>query len=90
MRPLEIPVKYELAADFRHRVQSHKGCKIINVFEIVSNFVLQFWVECPPELEQQMTDYGFYTWVYNPKFQKYYAETDAFKLLTERRNHVST
>lgn len=77
--PLCLTVKYALAFEFRALVEQLPGCKIINVIEIKNCEYLQYWIECPKEQENKITDMAFMTWIKNPVFQKYYHGTKAFE-----------
>lgn len=82
--PLILSVKYELASDFSSKVNSEPGCKTNKVIELVTCKVLQYWIDCPKEKEDLITDYAFMTWIKNPVFQKYYHESANFKLISEQ------
>lgn len=82
--PLCLTVKYALAFDFRALVESMADCKIKNVIEIKSGELLQYWIECPKEKENEITDMAFMTWVKNPVFQKYYHDTRAFREIADK------
>lgn len=80
--PLCLTVKYDLASEFRSLVES-EGCKIRNVIEIQSGKLIQYWIDCPKEKENLVTDMAFMTWIKNPVFQKYYHATKAFEAISE-------
>lgn len=82
--PLCLMVKYELAFEFRSKVEQIEGCKVSKVIEIKSGELLQYWVDCPTELEEQITDFAFMTFIRNPIFQKYYKGTKAFEKIAEK------
>jgi hypothetical protein len=82
--PLCLTVKYALAFDFRALVEQMQDCKIKNVIEIKSGELLQYWIDCPKEKENDITDMAFMTWIKNPVFQKYYHDTRAFKEIAEK------
>lgn len=83
-KPLCLTVKYALAFEFRALVEQMKDCKIKNVIEIKSGELLQYWIECPKEKENDITDMAFMTWIKNPVFQKYYHDTRAFQEIAEK------
>lgn len=83
IEPLCLTVKYALAFEFRSLVEQMKDCKIKNVIEIKSGELLQYWIECPKEKENEITDMAFMTWIKNPVFQKYYHNTKAFKEIAD-------
>lgn len=82
--PLCLTVKYALAFEFRALVERMQDCKIKNVIEIKSCELLQYWIECPKEKENEITDMAFMTWIKNPVFQKYYHDTRAFQEIAEK------
>jgi hypothetical protein len=81
--PLILSVKYELASEFSLKVNSEPGCKTNKVIELVNCKVLQYWIDCPKEKEDLISDYAFMTWIKNPVFQKYYHESEKFKAIAE-------
>lgn len=81
--PLCLNVKYPLAFEFRALVEKIPDCKVKNVIEIKTCEILQYWIECPKEKEDEIIDMAFMTWIKNPEFQKYYKETSAFKKMIE-------
>lgn len=85
--PICLRVKFELSAEFVSKVNSEEGCKVQNVFEILSCKMLEYWIDCPKEKENLITDYAFMTWIKNPVFQKYYHGTRAFEEIAE--NYIS-
>ena len=84
LEPLCLTVKYALAFEFRALVEQMQDCKIKNVIEIKSCELLQYWIECPKEKENEITDMAFMTWIKNPVFQKYYHETRSFQEIAEK------
>lgn len=88
--PLCVNVRYELSSDFLDKVTGETGCKIANVVELISNTMLQYWVDCPKEKEEIIVEYGFMTWIRNPVFQKYYKASEAFKKIAEEYNNVQS
>jgi hypothetical protein len=82
--PLCLTVKYALAFEFRALVERMQDCKVKNVIEIKSGELLQYWIECPKEKENEITDMAFMTWIKNPVFQKYYHDTRAFQEIAEK------
>ena len=82
--PLCLTVKYALAFEFRALVERMQDCKIKNVIEIKSCELLQYWIECPKEKENEITDMAFMTWIKNPVLQKYYHDTMAFQEIAEK------
>jgi len=82
--PLCLTVRYALAFEFRALVEQLQCCKIKNVIEIKSCELLQYWIECPKEKENEVTDMAFMTWIKNPVFQKYYHNTRAFQEIAEK------
>jgi hypothetical protein len=78
-QPLCLTVKYALANDFRSMVENIANCKVQNVIEIKSGELLQYWIDCPKEKENEISDMAFMTWIRNPIFQKYYHNTKAFQ-----------
>jgi hypothetical protein len=57
------------------------GCHIVNQIELRSGAdgTIMFHIECHPKDEAYLADLGFMTYIRNPKFQKYYSDTDEFK-----------
>ena len=84
METLCLTVKYDLAYDFKVLVQSVQGCKIKNVIEMKTGELIQYWIECPKEKENEITEMAFMTWVRNPVFQMYYHHSKAFQEIAER------
>jgi len=84
LKPLCLTVKYALSFEFRELVEQMQDCKIKNVIEIKSGELLQYWIECPKEKENEITDMAFMTWIKNPVFQKYYHDTRAFQKIAEK------
>ena len=82
--PLCLTVKYALAFEFRALVERIADCKVKNVIEIKSGELLQYWIECPKEKENEITDMAFMTWIKNPVFQKYYHDTMAFQEIADK------
>ena len=78
-----IPVNYLLASEFRNLVNKHSDCEIVNIVEVKTNQILNFHIKCNHELEYVLFDYGFMTFIENPKHQKYYNETDTFKKIAK-------
>lgn len=76
--PLIVSTEYRLSGNFRQLAEQN-GCKIKNVIELINCKVLQFWIECPKEIENEITDMAFMTWIKNPVFQKYYHGTPEFE-----------
>jgi hypothetical protein len=70
--PLRLIVNYDRALKFRELVEQIKDCKVRNVIEIKTCEVLEYWIDCPEEQEEKITDMAFMTWITNPEFQKYY------------------
>jgi hypothetical protein len=84
--PFVTMVKYQLHLDFRSLVEQLPGCKVVKVIEIKTCELLQYWIECPKEAEQQINDMAFMTFIKNPEFQKYYKDSTAFqKLITNAK-----
>ncbi|HRN86919.1 MAG TPA: hypothetical protein PK863_06435 [Candidatus Dojkabacteria bacterium] len=81
--PLCLTVKYGLAFEFRRLVEQEANCSILKVIEIKSGELLQYWIDCPKEKENLITDLAFMTWIKNPVFQKYYHETKAFQEIAQ-------
>lgn len=81
--PLCLNVKYELAFEFRALVEKIPNCEVRKVIEIKTCEILQYWIDCPKEKEDEIVDMAFMTWIKNPEFQKYYKETPAFKKMIE-------
>lgn len=81
--PLCLRVKYELSSEFVSMVNSETGCEVQKVIEILNCKVLEYWIDCPKEKENLITDYAFMTWIKNPVFQKYYSGSKAFELIAE-------
>src|SRR6185503_8585690 len=82
--PLCLTVKYALVFEFRALVEKEPDCKVRNVIEIKSGELLQYWIDCPKEKDNLITDMAFMTWIKNPIFQKYYHHTEAFKEIAEK------
>lgn len=82
--PVEIFVNYELSDECRKLIQALPDCSIVKVIEIVSCKVLSFWVKCPKELEPEISDMAFMTFIKNPVFQRRYHGTKAFEIISER------
>jgi len=82
--PLCLRVNYELSTEFVSMVHSEKDCKVQKVIEILNCKVLEYWIECPKEKENIISDYAFMTWIKNPVFQKYYQDSKAFKEIAEK------
>lgn len=82
--PICLTVKYNLAFEFRALVEKTEGCVVKNVIEIKSGELLQYWIDCPKEKENLITDMAFMTWIKNPVFQKYYHGTKAFDEISEK------
>lgn len=82
--PLCLTVNYLLHSDFRMLVSALKGVSIINVIEIKSCELIQYWIKCPKEHDNLITDYAFQTFIKNPVFQRYYHNSDAFKKIAEK------
>ena len=85
-QPLCLTVTYRLAFEFRRLVEQLKDCHIEKVIEIKSGYdgFIQYWIKCPKEHENLITDYAFMTYIKNPVFQKYYHETKAFEEIAEQ------
>lgn len=72
---LELPVNTKLAPQFLSKIKEI-GARIINVVEIKSSpmkpedGILLYIIET--DKEDLITDYAFYTWISNERFQKYY------------------
>lgn len=81
--PLCLRVKYELSAEFVLKVNSEKGCRVQKVIEILNCKMLEYWIDCPKEKENLITDYAFMTWIKNPVFQKYYHGSRAFEKIAD-------
>lgn len=81
--PLCLTVKYDLSFEFRTLVESEEKCIIKNVIEIQSGKLIQYWIDCPKEKDNIITDMAFMTWIRNPVFQKYYHGTKAFETISE-------
>ncbi len=82
--PICLRVRYELSSEFVSKVNAEPGCKVRNVIEILTCKMLEYWIDCPKEKENQITDYAFMTWIKNPVFQKYYHGTKAFEEIAEQ------
>ena len=80
---LYLTVNYDLSNEFRQKVIS-ENCKIENVLEISSGFVIGFVINCPKEKEDLITDFAFMTWIRNPEFQKYYTGSKAFDKIAKQ------
>lgn len=81
--PLYLTVNYDLANEFRQKV-INESCKIENVLEISSGFVIGFVIFCPKEKEELITDFAFMTWIKNPECQKYYSGSKAFDKIAKQ------
>ena len=81
--PLCLRVKYELSNEFIQKVNS-EGCKIEKVIELLNCKMLEYWINCPKEKEELITDFAFMTWIKNPVFQKYYYGSKAFEDISEK------
>ncbi len=82
--PLCLPVNYELMDEFRSKVLAEEDCRIKNVIEMITCKVIQYIIECPKEKEKMILDWGFMTFIKNPKFQKYYLDSKNFQLIAEK------
>jgi hypothetical protein len=82
--PLQLMVKYELSWEFRSLVESMQDCRIVKVIEYKTCELLQYWIDCPDSVSEKIVDMAFMTFIKNPEFQKYYRETNAFKLIAEQ------
>lgn len=81
--PLILSVKYALMNEFLELVRREE-LEIKKVVELVNCEVLQYWIDCPKEKENLITDYAFMTFIKNPVFQKYYHGTKAFEEIAEK------
>lgn len=81
--PLCLRVKYELLNEFVNKVNS-EGCKIEKVIELLNCKMLEYWINCPKEKEELITDFAFMTWIKNPVFQKYYHGSKSFEKIAEQ------
>ena len=81
--PLCLRVKYELSNEFVQKVNS-VGCKIEKVIELLNCKMLEYWINCPKEKEELITDFAFMTWIKNPVFQKYYHGSKAFEDISQQ------
>lgn len=81
--PLVLTVIYKLAPEFSSKVSAEEGCTIKDVIEIKSCKFLQYWIDCPEDKVNMITDWAFMTWIKNPVFQKYYHGTKAFEEIAE-------
>lgn len=88
--PLESPVCYDLHNEFRALVEKQPDCSIRKVIELKSCVLLLYWIDCPKHMDETITEMAFMTHITNPKFQKYYADTKAFKDLIFKQNNTST
>lgn len=82
--PVEVFINYELSVDCRRLIEALPDCSIVKVVEIISCKVLAFWVNCPKELEKEVSDIAFMTFIKNPVFQRRYQGTKAFDVIAER------
>lgn len=87
MKQLALRTNYALSSDFIILVEQIDGCSIKNVIEIISNELLEYWIECPKEKEDLITEMAFMTFIKNTKFQKYYQNTKAFKKIDRINEH---
>ena len=83
IEPSCFRVKYDLSNEFVQKVKS-EGLKIEKVIEILNCNILEYWINCPKEKENIISDYAFMTWIKNPVFQKYYSESKAFELIAAK------
>lgn len=74
---LSVRVNGLLSSAFVAKVNLEDDCKIQNVFEIIKNELFEYWIICPKEKEEKIIDLAFMTFIKNPKFQKYYEQTQA-------------
>lgn len=81
--PLCLRVNYDLSTEFVSKVKS-EGCKIEKVIEIINCKLLEYWIDCPKEKENIISDYAFMTFIKNPVFQMHYSGTKAFESLAEK------
>jgi hypothetical protein len=79
--PLGLFVYSPLAFAFRGLVERMAECKIKHIIELKSGQLLQYWIECPANKEDEIKEMAFMTWIKNPVYQKYYQDTSAFKEL---------
>ena len=79
---LSLHINYALHSNFRQRL-SEIGIKVLNTVEVVNSKVLMYIIDCPKELESDVTDLAFMTWIKNPVFQKYYHGTKEYEAIKE-------
>ena len=70
--PLELLVQYDLAARFRQDVEAIPDCRVRKVIELITCKLLLYWIDCPDDKIELITDMAFMTFITNPEFQKYY------------------
>ena len=80
-------VKYQLHGEFRRLVEQLPSCKVVKVIEMKTCELLQYWIECPKESEEQINNMAFMTFIKNPEFQTYYKGTKAFQELIKNQNN---
>lgn len=81
--PLCLRVKFELMNEFALKVGAEEDCKVVKVIELLTCKMIEYWIECPVEKDEKITEWAFMTWIKNPKFQKYYSDSENFKKIAE-------
>ena len=84
MDPICLAVRFGLHNEFRRLVSACEGCKVINVIELLTCKMLEYWVECPEEKKELITEFAFMTWIKNPEFQKHYLNDPSFIKISEQ------
>ena len=84
----QFPVILDISAECRWLIEKAGG-KIINTVGTLDPNIILLIVEYPPELEAQIADYAFMTWISNPAFQKYYLESKAWQDYSESKRGVA-
>jgi len=82
--PLTLHVNYKLHLEFRALVEQQPGCRVTKVVELKCCELLHYWIDCPPEKEDDITHMAFMTWIRNPLFQECYSDTKAFQPIAEQ------
>lgn len=76
---ISLFVNSKLSSAFRDKVNEQQRCSIKNVLEIIRGELLEYWIECPSEKIEHLTELAFMTFIKNKELQKYYANHRDFK-----------
>ena len=63
MNTLILPIFFNCHNEFCLDIKRLRECKIVKVREIKTCELLEYWIECPPELEQKVTEMGCNTFI---------------------------